>query len=62
MSKLEVGNVVALKSGGPNMTIKQIAVHEEYQDHETALCVYFDNNGAYHEGYFELETIEDVDS
>jgi uncharacterized protein YodC (DUF2158 family) len=39
---LEVGQVVTLKSGGPNMTINKI---DDY--HETVECVWFTAESAY---------------
>jgi len=43
MSELKIGDVVVLKSGGPEMTINTIG-ETEYEDFDSAWCVWFDKN------------------
>lgn len=39
-TKLKSGDVVVLKSGGPQMTIDKVGLFE-YEDTESAICVWF---------------------
>jgi len=40
--ELKQGDVVRLKSGGPNMTIEGIGIYGMAGDHEQAKCSWFD--------------------
>lgn len=54
--QLKVGDVVALKSGGPHMTIEEIASYK-YTDKQQAKCIWFEKTKRC-EGIFELETLQ----
>jgi uncharacterized protein YodC (DUF2158 family) len=56
MADLKVGDVVQLKSGGPNMTIDKIAVFTSKQ--LQARCVWFDEKNKQMTHVFELEVLE----
>ena len=52
--QLKVGDVVRLKSGGPDMTIENIG---KYVHKDGAMCVWFDGKKRFHE-VFDLATLE----
>ena len=53
-SPLKIGDVVRLKSGGPEMTVAHIG---KYAHKDGAMCVWFDGKKRVQE-VFELETLE----
>jgi uncharacterized protein YodC (DUF2158 family) len=61
MANLEfnVGDVVRLKSGGPEMTIEGIGKHGLGAVHDNAKCVWFEGKKRM-EGVFELVTLSKV--
>ena len=50
--KFEIGNIVVLNSGGPNMTVQQLT------DGQKADCVWFDENNDPHDKYFVIDTLK----
>lgn len=60
MSEFQRGDVVLLKSGGPKMTIRNIAKFG-YDDYESAACDWFVADKApwkREEGYFPLHSLK----
>ena len=53
--KLEVGDIVQLKSGGKDMTVKSI----KSQNEENIVCVYF-IDGEVKENYFVEKTLKKI--
>ena len=51
----EPGDVVRLKSGGPNMTIDSI---ETFDGRPQATCVWFDDKNERQTGVFDLVTLD----
>jgi len=59
--ELKCGNVVQLKSGGPVMTVVEVAKFRSYSDGEQAKCIWFDKTGIKKfEDVFELVALEIV--
>ena len=54
--EFQVGDVVQLKSGGPEMTIETIGKFGMGSTHDEAKCVWFDGKNR-KEGVFELHTL-----
>ena len=52
MENFTIGSVVKLKSGGPNMTIKELDLEENY-----AFCVWYVDSEL-REGDFDTRTLE----
>jgi uncharacterized protein YodC (DUF2158 family) len=44
-SDIKAGDIVQLKSGGPDMTVTQIG-QKGYEDHDSAWCSWFEGNKA----------------
>ena len=42
--KYKKGDIVVLKSGGPNMTVDSYAWHGNYESYDTLICYWFDGN------------------
>lgn len=53
-SKIDKGDTVQLKSGGPNMTVQVCSQNLAY-------CVWFDDEATRKEGSFEVGTLVKVD-
>jgi uncharacterized protein YodC (DUF2158 family) len=56
-TQFKAGEVVMLKSGGPEMTIEDIAVYGMGSSHKSAKCVWFDGKKRM-EALFELHTLK----
>ncbi len=56
MSELKIGDVVQLKSGGPQMTIDTIG-ETMYEDYQSAWCTWFDKNTE-QKGTFPLTSLQ----
>jgi uncharacterized protein YodC (DUF2158 family) len=50
---LKIGDIVRLKSGGPEMTVQAL-------EGAVARCAWFDVNDQHHEARFALETLKTV--
>jgi len=57
MDELKAGDVVQLKSGGPEMTIQGIGKYGFGATHDTANCVWFEGKKRM-EALFELATLK----
>jgi uncharacterized protein YodC (DUF2158 family) len=55
-NEFKVGDVVRLKSGGPNMTIEGIGKYGPVASDDSANCVWFEKTNR-KQGVFELSTI-----
>jgi uncharacterized protein YodC (DUF2158 family) len=55
--KLQIGDVVVLKSGGPPMTVSDIGDYQPFGPTLGALCIWF-NNGKKEEHVFEIACLE----
>ncbi len=53
---IQPGDVVRLKSGGPDMTVKEI-----YAEDQEAVCIWFENKTKRMEENFPLVTISKVE-
>lgn len=53
-----VGDVVKLISGGPEMTIIKYSEPSYHEDHGTYECIWFNRDGALHEGDFNEQVVE----
>lgn len=58
--KLNVGDVVVLKSGGPKMTVNQTPFRtlEGKEDETKALCEWFNENGQLKSFVFNIDELE----
>jgi len=56
--ELKVGDIVQLKSGGPKMTIEVIDNFGD--DHDKALCAWFDEKSKREDHIFELTSLQKV--
>ena len=54
---MEIGDIVQLKSGGPNLTIKEIFV----SGYKTVTCSWFDKNDNYQTADFDSGMLVFVD-
>lgn len=62
--ELKVGDVVRLKSGGPEMTVIEFPLkiaHGE-NDSSRSICQWFDNDGKKSQGTFIVESLEKVNN
>jgi uncharacterized protein YodC (DUF2158 family) len=50
MDRFSEGDIVQLKSGGPDMTIKKINV-------DSVLCVWFDKDNVHQKEYFNISSL-----
>lgn len=53
----QVGDTVALKSGGPTMTIDKIAKLRERDSHNSAQCTWFDEKNQPQSKWFPLTSL-----
>ena len=56
--RLKVGDIVVLKSGGPNMTVNWV----DYDSYSANLCrcVWFDKSNGFHREEMNVESVEVV--
>ena len=57
--EIEVGDVVRLKSGGPNMTVVQIS-RTQFDTELSVWCEWFDEKNKAHKETFKLVAVEKV--
>ena len=55
--QFEKGDIVILKSGGPNMTVEGYAWHGNYESNDVVICYWFDGSQR-NEGTFNQETLK----
>lgn len=62
--ELHVGDVVKLKSGGPDMTVMEYPVKIAHGENVTshAICQWFDEDGKKSQGTFIVESLEKVNN
>jgi uncharacterized protein YodC (DUF2158 family) len=58
--EIKVGDVVVLKSGGPDMTVNSIG-KKQYEDYDSAWCSWFDGKKATN-NVFPLTSLKKSDS
>jgi uncharacterized protein YodC (DUF2158 family) len=59
MAEFKKGDVVILKSGGPQMTVESLSSYMNTGGpEEGALCVWFDKDRAPHERVFDTSTLK----
>lgn len=57
--KLKVGDIVKLKSGGPDMTIQKV-LDEDYDDSEGLRCQWFAGKKL-ENGWFPISSVEPIE-
>ena len=58
--KIEIGDVVKLKSGGPELTVTNVGKLWETSDVLHAWCAWFSDDGKNHEGTFPCASLEKI--
>ena len=60
--KLKIGDIVTLKSGGPDMTIEEYPISEYgIEDPTKAKCVWFNDKRELCNNIFHIDTLEKYD-